>query len=636
MQENASLMVDTIVQTLLHIGEHVVEINDEGVICRVWNRNGGPDAGPLACYSRKHVNDIKQEAIFNQCADKIATAFKTGKNTYLEQTCKTNNVSTSFGIRILPIHPEKNKLFLVAEHLADKAKGTDRTYAPEVLPAEQQSFHERVLNNISTDLVVLDADYRFLYVNYTAVNDAATRKWLIGKTDEEFFRHKNKPLNLSNRRRAMYDAAKNERQVVEWIEKTQTLLGGTRHMLRRIYPVFDKKGNLDLLIGHSMNVTDLVKAQEELKTSRDTFESAFQDSGIGMAMFSPEGEWLDANRVMCEMTGYPKAELLKVTKKAITHPDEVKENKELIKKMLRREISSYTLERRYISKQGKIVFVLFTLSLVWSKDEIPQFFIAQAVDITKRTELERVVMRKNSELEVAKINLVNKVNQLEELSYLVAHNLRGPAGNIKLLAEALLSKDGEDKPEGHLSNAFTVEEGLGFINEASSTLINSLGSLMKIAEVKLSKNMPVNECDVNQVVNDVLAQLQSVIFEKQASINLSLEVKILTYPRAYLESILYNFISNALKYNVPGVPPEINIATRHVGDKVRLSVKDNGLGIDMERYGDKMFKLNQVFHAGHDSKGFGLYLTKTQVESLGGSITVESQRNEGSEFAVLI
>jgi PAS domain S-box-containing protein len=638
MKNDVTTVVETIVNTLLQVGDKVVEISREEVICRIWEKKGAHRRlTDKQCFGKKIAES--QDKVIKHCADKVGESFSTGGNVYLEHTEKSKNGSNAFAIRILPIHPDKDKLFLVVEPLTGKAgkkqsiKNSAKVQDTEQRLEQQRMFYEHILNNVSADIVVLDSEYRFLYVNPNAVKDEATRKWLIGKTDEEFFRQRNKPMTIPNRRRNMYEAARNERRVIEWVEKTWDVVGNIKYTLRKIYPVFDDKGNLDILIGNSVNVTDFITTQEELKTSRDTFESAFHDSGIGMALLSPDGRWLDANEVLCEMTGYSKEELLKISMRDITFPEERRENKELSKKMLRRELSSCTLERRYISRQGKIVYVLFTLSLVWSKDEMPQFFIVQAVDITKIKELESENIRKNVELEGTKANLINKVSQLEELSYIIAHNLRGPAGNIKLLTEALLAKN-EDEPGGNLSGAFSVEEGLGFILEASNSLMNSLSSLMKIAEIKLNKNIPINECDVDAVVNEVTTQLQSAIFEKQASVMLSLEVKVINYPKAYLESILYNFISNALKYHKPGVPPEICINTRVVDERIQLTVKDNGLGIDMERYGSRMFKLNQVFHTGHDSKGFGLYLTKTQVESLGGSIAVVSKINEGSEFVV--
>jgi len=635
MTNDVTNVVETIVNTLLQVGDRVVEMSTDGVVCREWYRNGTQRLIDKQQVGKELGNT---EGFLALCADKVAESFQSGKSLRLEHFETSKDGSNIFSIRILPIHPDKNKLFLVIEKVSRLSEPEQNGEAHQGDNTSQQLeqqkfFYEHILDNVSADIVVLDPEYRFLYVNKNAVPDEVTRQWLIGKTDDEYFRHRNKPLSIPNRRRNMYEAARNERRVIEWVEKTWDLLGNIKYTLRKIYPVFNDRGNLELLIGNSLNVTEFIATQEDLKTSRDTFESAFHNSGIGMALLSPEGKWLDANKVLCDMTGYSKEELFKLSMRDITFPDERRENRDLTKRMLRREMSEYTLERRYISKQGKIVYVLFTLSLVWSKDEVPQFFIAQAVDITKIKELEQENSMKNVELEGTKANLMGKVNQLEELSYIIAHNLRGPAGNIKLLTEALLAKD-ENDPGGNLSGAFTMDEGLGFILEASNSLINSLSSLMKIAEVKMNKNVPINECDVEAVVNEVATQLQSAIFEKQATITLSLEVKVINYPKAYLESILYNFISNALKYSKPGVPPQVCIVTRVVDDRVQLAVKDNGLGIDMERYGSRMFKLNQVFHTGHDSKGFGLYLTKTQVESLGGSISVVSKINEGSEFVV--
>jgi PAS domain S-box-containing protein len=502
---------------------------------------------------------------------------------------------------------------------------------------EQRIFYEKILNNIHADIVVLDADYRFVYVNPTAIKDEDTRKWLIGKTDEDFFRLRDKPLAFAGRRTSMYDAAKNERRVIEWVERTETLVGTVRSTLRKIYPVFDDKGDLELLIGYSMNVSELIATQEELKTSRDVFQSAFHESGIGMALISPDGKWLDVNNVICELTEYSREELMQLALKDIAYPGEWEEDRDLVKKMLHGEIPNFTVERRYVARSGRLVYVLLTLTMVWNSDDMPRFFIAQAVDITAQKELEDEINKKNIELESAKLKLINKVTQLEELSYIIAHNLRGPAGNIKVLTETLLAQN-KDVPTGIKPYvSFTVDEGLSYLQEASTSLMNSLASMMQIVEIKLNKEIPREACVIEDVINVVTGQLQSAIREKQAAVNLKLGVRVVNYPGAYLESILYNFVSNALKYSKPGVPPAIEISTRASRDKTLLAVKDYGLGIDMEKYGDRVFKLNQVFHAGHsDSKGFGLYLTKTQVESLGGTIEVVSKPGEWTEFVVTI
>ncbi|HLU90792.1 MAG TPA: ATP-binding protein, partial [Cyclobacteriaceae bacterium] len=102
----------------------------------------------------------------------------------------------------------------------------------------------------------------------------------------------------------------------------------------------------------------------------------------------------------------------------------------------------------------------------------------------------------------------------------------------------------------------------------------------------------------------------------------------------YFSSILHNLISNALKYRSPDRKSEISITTTRIKDTVLLSVKDNGLGIDTVKHKDNLFKIRKVFHRHPDAKGFGLFITKTQVEARGGEIWVESEPGQGSTFFI--
>jgi signal transduction histidine kinase len=167
-------------------------------------------------------------------------------------------------------------------------------------------------------------------------------------------------------------------------------------------------------------------------------------------------------------------------------------------------------------------------------------------------------------------------------------------------------------------------------------LLDSLATLIEVTEIKLNKEIPFNDCDIVAIINDIIGQLHSNIYEKSAIIKLDIQVGPVSYPKIYLENIFYNLISNSLKYTSKNTAPEILITTERKDDRICIRVKDNGLGIDLKRYKDRLFKLNQVFHEGYDSKGIGLYITKTQVESLGGTIEVTSVQNEGCEFIVTL
>jgi PAS domain S-box-containing protein len=114
------------------------------------------------------------------------------------------------------------------------------------------------------------------------------------------------------------------------------------------------------------------------------FQSAFEFAAIGMALVSPEGKWLRVNRSICEITGYSEAELLKRTFQDITHPDDLELDLENVRKMLASEIDTYQMEKRYFHKNGSIVWVLLSVSLVRTKSGEPLFFISQIQDITRQ------------------------------------------------------------------------------------------------------------------------------------------------------------------------------------------------------------------------------------------------------------
>lgn len=503
--------------------------------------------------------------------------------------------------------------------------------------ADLRNFYERILNSIAADIVVYDSKHRYLFINPSAVKNPEVRQWLIGKTDADYARLRNKSYEFVEKRQSILERARDERRQIEWEDVVTSGTGETEYHIRYMYPVFDENGNHQFGIGYGFNTTDRVKAQQRLKTSMDMFASAFNESGIGMALLNTEGQWIDANNVLCAMTGYAKEHLQRISFRDITHPDDLELDASHIRKLLAGKISSYSLEKRFISRFNKIVQALLTVSLVRDAEGNPTFYIAQVVDITDKKELEWTLHKKNADLEVTRENLLGKIHQLEDLSHIIAHNLRGPAGSIKVIAEAML--DSFQKKEANQANekpGFTKEEAMLLIHEGASSLMESLGTLMRITEIKLNKEIPRDHCDINAMINDICNQLQGVIFEKKALILRDLDVPSIHYPRMYLENILYNLLSNALKYSRPGVRPEILVLTQTHEGRTRLIIKDNGLGIDMERYGHRVFKLNEIFHSGFESKGVGLYLTKTQVDSYGGSIELKSKPNEGCEFIVTL
>ncbi len=233
-------------------------------------------------------------------------------------------------------------------------------------------------------------------------------------------------------------------------------------------------------------------------------------------------------------------------------------------------------------------------------------------------------------------NLSDKIKQLETLNHIIAHNLRGSAANIKMLADVLLEKNiPNDCSADNSDNMFTIGEAIQYISESSQSLLTTLNTVMAAADIHLNDDIRLDDCDILAISEHVVKQMRGLMKQKKATVEYDLAVSHISYPVPYMESILYNFISNALKYCKPEVELKILISTYIKDGETLLTVKDNGLGIDLHTYGRKIFNLYQVFHTGYESKGVGLYIIKTQIESLGGRVSVKSEVNEGSEFIVV-
>jgi len=364
--------------------------------------------------------------------------------------------------------------------------------------------------------------------------------------------------------------------------------------------------------------------QEKVRASEAKFSKSFHFSAIGMAIVSPDGGLRDVNGAFCKMLGYSKAELLQRSFQDITHPDDLEKDLALVYKMLGKEIETYQLEKRYLHKKGHTVWAMLTVSLVWNTNNQPQFFVSQIQEVTELKKLNKSLEDQNLELLKTQAALKRKIVQLKDFAGIITHDVRGPAHNIKKMVE--MYETSQD--EALKKTAFH------HLKKISDDLSNNLNELVHILQIHLEKDIPYTDCDFNSITDSVCIQLQDSVSQKNAQVIKDFQVSLIHYPKIYLQSILYNLISNSLKYNRKGIEPVIRISTFSKEGLNYLSVSDNGLGIDMARFGKSLFKFQKSFHPGYDSKGIGLYLIRNQVEDLGGTISAESEVDKGSTFTV--
>lgn len=385
----------------------------------------------------------------------------------------------------------------------------------------------------------------------------------------------------------------------------------------------DDNGHPVKLICTSQDVTEIKRNKQLLEESRQTFKNAFEYSAIGIALVSPEGRWLDVNQAVCSMLKYSKEELLLCTFQEITHPDDLAADLKYVEMLLTRQLDTYQMEKRYLKKNGEIVWAQLSVSLVWHNEK-PSFFISQIVDISAEKQLIEDIKQKNTELEKANKELKNHLNQITEFNSIIGHNLRGPATSLINLAEFLEENDNEQDRNFLLPKVKTT----------SISILNTLNDLRDFLEIQLDQKKQTEPVNIKKSLEQSLQMLESQIKETSAVINVNLAAESVWFPKVYLDSVFYNLLSNALKYRHPNRGVTINITSQHTAEYLMLTVADNGIGVDLKKHGNDIFRYKKIFHKGYDSNGVGLFLTRTQIEAFNGHINIESKVNEGTTFYI--
>lgn len=233
----------------------------------------------------------------------------------------------------------------------------------------------------------------------------------------------------------------------------------------------------------------------------------------------------------------------------------------------------------------------------------------------------------NLEIEVSKRTneLVEYNQQLEQFAFIAAHNLRAPVARILGLGQLIaMLQSTSEKDEIYPKLVRAAEELDGVVKDLNTIL----------AFRKNSESL-VTIVDLATEVSKIRVTLEREIAHTKAVITTDFtQVDTIRTVKPYLESIIYNLISNAIKYRHPDRTPVIRIKTERTEKEICLTVSDNGLGIDMAAFKDKLFTLYSRFHTHLEGKGLGLYLVKTQITALGGRIEIDSEVEKGSTFRV--
>ncbi len=414
-----------------------------------------------------------------------------------------------------------------------------------------------------------------------------------------------------------------EQKTEKWQDeyRFQCADGSYKYVFDRGFLVKDASGKPIRMIGAIQDVTKQKEEEQRLRLLETVItqtKDAVMITDINTST-STIPNIIFVNSAFTDMTGYPAEEVIgKSPEMFFGKKSDILEFDKL--KTAIQEYKECFIETISYKKSDEEFWVNFSMIPVTDKEGEHSHWISIQRDVTEEKEKE-----KEREQLIRELTQNNK--DLKQFSYITSHNLRAPLSNLTGLLNLIEEIPIEDSELKEIINGFSKSTHL--LNE-------TINDLVKIIIIKDNPSIQKEKLLIKDVFKNVFNQLSFLISTNKPILKIDLEVEtIFDINKSYLESIFLNLLTNAIKYREPSRQLRITIATKVEDNNLFMTFKDNGIGIDLEKNNDKIFGLYQRFHNYPESKGLGLYLVKSQVESMGGTISVDSNVGKGTTFTIV-
>ncbi|PRZ23997.1 PAS domain-containing sensor histidine kinase [Flavobacterium granuli] len=334
----------------------------------------------------------------------------------------------------------------------------------------------------------------------------------------------------------------------------------------------------------------------------------------------PNGKTVWANKAYLELTGFSLDEIVGNTPGFLSKGPETNQHTTDIMRQAIKDKKSIKVTILNYKKNKEKYWYDLNINPVFDKENTLINYIGVGRDIT---------VRKEKELELNKLLEVtnDQNNKLFNFAHIISHNIRSHSSNLSMVLEVM--KDTHD-----------VEEKISYIDlfeEATDKLSQTIEFLNEIITIQKSNNIEKKEIRLKDEIEKIKNTLSLIIKESKITVidNIPEDLTLCVIP-AYLESILLNLFTNAIKYKSPNRTTILEIDYEVKEQYTIISFKDNGLGINLEKNGHKIFGMYKTFHDHSDARGIGLFITKNQIEAMKGKIEVESEVGVGSTFKIYL
>lgn len=385
-----------------------------------------------------------------------------------------------------------------------------------------------------------------------------------------------------------------------------------------IAPLAEKNGKGAVVL--HINITDRKLTEESLLQSEANLRSVFENTDLSIVLFDNELKIVSFNNnaKVLSVKNFTK----KVTVGTSVFGYFPKERRPTVKQAVKRVIDNHEMveyEVSYENIDGQLDW--FEVKWVGVTDK-------KGKNVGLILTLKDITHRKLKQVERKKIttDLIKRNNDLEQFAYIVSHNLRAPVANIKGLSDLLNSVT--------QSNDESFEE-LQALSSSINNLDDVINDLNNILQINSETNDKLETVSLTELLNEISESLNLLIDKNNVTITGDFkEIEELLTLKSYIYSIFQNLITNSIKYKQADVDPVISITSKKSWNMITIIFEDNGRGIDMAKNGPHIFGLYKRFDTSVEGKGMGLFMVKIEVESLGGTISIESELNAGTLFTI--
>jgi len=414
---------------------------------------------------------------------------------------------------------------------------------------------------------------------------------------------------------AFIEAIKNE---TPWSEKVKliTAKGNEIWVINSGKPIYTN-GEFTSIVGTIQNINEITIKEEKTKENEYFFKTLIDNIPLNIYIKDIDSKKILANKSEIEFHG-------------LSHEDEIlgKDDFEFFDREIALELRKEDLgvmlnhkplisqEMEYKKKGVSIGTFLKSKIPLIGIDQKAYGLIGISMDITDLKQKENKLKKL--------INVTSLQNEkLINFAHIISHNLRSHSANFSMLIDFLI----------HEKNQEEKDKITQMLLQSSNNLLDTLENLNEVVEINTNTNLKKKDIFIHESLTKIQQNLSMFLKNNEVEFinTVSPEIKINAIP-SYMESILTNLITNAIKYRSEDRLPKIEIQCDSINKQRIITIKDNGIGIDLEKNGDKLFGMYKTFHTNENARGIGLYITKNQIEAMNGKITVESKINKGTTF----